>query len=192
MGQHRVKKIALALLAISCTSAWSQTWSREPTSVFGLKLGAPLKPGDLEPCDTKAQDSGPLAFCRTDSVGYSAPFLVGGFPVREFREGMLTVDDGVVSALMIQGNHSDYAQIRALLIERYGAPTKRVAAEVQNTAGAAFKSERLTWIGKRVSIVLIERSGRVDQTAVNFMHNASTASSAQEREQKTKADAAKM
>ena len=55
-----------------------------------------------------------------------------------------------------------------MLIERYGRPTRTSVSTLQNMAGATFRSQTLEWVGSRVSLMLVERAGKVDQTAAIF------------------------
>jgi hypothetical protein len=62
---------------------------------------------------------------------------------------------------------SNYGALKALLIARYGPPSTTSTKAVQNLMGQTFRSERLSWLGQRVSIVLNERHGKIDQTEVS-------------------------
>jgi hypothetical protein len=80
-------------------------WAKEPAAVFGATFGAQFEPRDLHTCDDR--EPAKISFCSTEVNSFSSPFLVAGFPVSVFRDGMLTVQDGIISSLLISARHDD-------------------------------------------------------------------------------------
>jgi hypothetical protein len=73
---------------------------------------------------------------------------------------------GKVSSIWLLADTAMYPAATALLIKRYGAPSRISEGEVQSTAGAKFANETAQWSGKKVSIRAIQRFDKVDQAAV--------------------------
>lgn len=53
----------------------------------------------------------------------------------------------------------DYKKLRDAFVERYGPPTGRKVQQYQNAFGARFASEEVEWVGKKVRLLLEERTG---------------------------------
>lgn len=187
---------AAALIALCSSTSFAQkapTWTKEPTAVFGITLGAPLGNEAISECGgVKAETVSPsIAVCAMNRPGYG-DISIAGFPVAEFDGGLLRREDGIVTGLYIHGKHSSYHQIKTLLLERYGKPTAVTTETVQNGMGASFKSELAMWNGKNVTLILKERSGEIDRTGVHFSHNLTAVKKMLEREKALKESASKM
>jgi hypothetical protein len=162
-------------------------WMSEPSSVFGIRLGETLIGDAVPPCGG-IKDITVCAMYRPSSSGIS----IAGFPISEFQSGNVFLRDDIATSISIEARHADYGSVKRLLIERYGAPKISTSQIIQNGLGASFSSERHVWLGKKITLVLDERGGKVDQTRVFFSHIKSAARHQEEVETKGKANAAKM
>jgi hypothetical protein len=92
----------------------------------------------------------------------------------------------VVSSIVFYGSNDNYQHIKDVLLERYGRPTSAKTNSVQNMAGASFKSEELSWRGARVSLVLEQRAGRVDDFMLTFTHLPSAKKAQRQSDSRTR------
>lgn len=171
------------------------TWPKEPSSIFGMRIGEPLNLEDIRSCGAGPGSSEPeskISFCKMDAAAVTGPVSLGGFGVNEFRSGVLDVEDGVATALSIFGWQSNYRDIRDILIERYGQPTARLAGKVQTKSGVRYPSEKLVWTGKRLLLTLNERAGDIDTTVIRFSDIRSLAHAEEQRKQENRGSASKM
>lgn len=196
--QSPVKTCVSALLIVTSFAANAQkpaTWIKEPSAVFGIVLGEVLDNAAIGECGGAKPilegPAGPLTVCSMARPSFGN-LEIAGFPVPVFERGFVARDDGVVTSILLQGGHDDYPSIKALLQERYGRPSAVRVETLQNAMGAAFKSESSVWVGKNVTMVLNERSGSANKSAVRFSHNASEAKKTMEQEKKLKESASKM
>jgi hypothetical protein len=185
------KILFVALIAAAMTSATHSSerpWTKEPASVFGIRFGQPIENRDVADCDGPYRpDTESYPFCRHGA--FRKATLLGKFTIPAIKEGMLTFEDELPASLMVSADHDDYADLRSILIERYGEPTKRVLEQVKTKAGAAFRSETLTWIGKNISITLKEYSGTINQSAAFFTSTKGAVRMNQRRQEQLKQDA---
>ncbi|MDZ7862850.1 hypothetical protein [Acidovorax sp.] len=192
-----MKKIAIAAACLVVFSALGQKkpagWPNEPTAVFGVPIGEKLENDRIGQCGGVKADAekNPVAVCAMERPGYGG-IIIAGFPVPVFDGGYIDRDDGVVTSIILHGKHSNYRDIKALLMERYGKPTRTWTEKLQNKMGATFSSEALDWEGKSVTLKLRERSDTVDQTSVFFTSQSHLNKKATEREKSLKESATKM
>jgi hypothetical protein len=183
--------ILLALGAVLPVSA--QNWAHEPSSVFGLKLGEPVASSGIPACPRLRPGQGfPSELCIDASTPYADRVqMLNALPIKESYSGSIHLVDGMVSALHVETNHDSYARLRAVLIERYGQPTKRESASVTSMGGVVLPSETLEWIGRSNSLHLFERFDRIDRSMAAFTNNVLTEKSAEKANQAVKDAASK-
>lgn len=156
-----------------------RSWSREPASIFGLRLGRPLFARDIRNCGEKAgkgQERYP--FCklvppaqgRFELDGFDASFLPGAIIVG----GTLITGKGRAESLTLHVQDFRFAEIKATLVERYGAPTRAQKLVVKRKANwtrqdVYYTSEALSWKGKQMDIEVVERAADPGTTSVTFM-----------------------
>lgn len=190
------KYIATALVSLCaapCFAQKAQVWKLEPDAVFGVAIGQVLENDRISECGgvkVEAQKH-PIAVCAMSRPGYGG-ISIAGFPVPGFDGGFIQREDGVVTSVLLNGKHSAYPEIKALLIERYGKPTTAKVERLQNKMGATFSSEVLSWNGKSVMLTLQERSGTIDESTAFFSSVEHLKKKAQDRDKDIKGSASKM
>jgi len=80
--------------------------------------------------------------------------------------------NGVVSTITISLKQSNFVTLLMAFKDRYGTPTSIESETVKTKAGAVFNALNVTWKGKKVTINMYERSGKVDQSMVLISDNA--------------------
>lgn len=173
--------VALACVSSIAIAAETTPWTQEPTAVLGIKLGVPLAASPLPSCPeympSERERPPPKELCIR---GGDSPFgdrvrPIEGLPWKDMAiTASVSLFDGKVESVYFELRHDDYGKFKEILTTRYGPPMKRDVSQVTSYAGAAVDSETLHWIGETASIVLIERSGRIDRSAANIIHNALT------------------
>ena len=191
-----MKKLLFAVLVCASLSAYAQKatpWQKEPTAVFGIALGEVLDNAAIGECGgAKPQSTEESIAACTMHRPRDGDLVIAGLPVSVFDGGFVRREDGVVTSISLRGKQGDYQSIKTLLLERYGRPTVVRTEALQNAMGATFKSEVLTWYGKKVSLILEERSDSIDTTRAFFSHNATATKRLLEREKSLKESASKM
>jgi len=169
---------AAALMAIgTTTTASAQAWPKEPTAVFGIPIGQEIGAGTFPTCPKRSYATGyesPTSPCL-EPGNRSMMFLQGINIPGVASSATIYLDDGMVRSVDLETRHESYGQLKAMLVERYGSPTKVDREEVKNNAGAAFPNEISRWVGATNSITLTERHGRVDRSRAVFENNAASA-----------------
>lgn len=187
--------LAAALAVWMTANAQSVPWAAEPADVFGIPLGQRLANDDVRDCggvqaDASAQK---VQACAIEKPRFSeGDIAISGLPIDAFRSGTIGRDDGLVTGVALASDHARYSEVRTILMERYGKPTRASKSAVQSKAGANFNSETLVWSGSHVTLTLMERSGDVGRTSTVFVHNASAKKFGAAAKAKTAADAKKL
>lgn len=158
----------LALLLLSLPAA-AQDWRGEPDAVMGIKLGAPLSASSMARCsaaEAKVEDP-----CLEKQGGLDeapARFIVRRQPFGYADFHVIVDGTGVVSQLMVILPQKQFDDFSAVLVERYGRPTKAETQQWQNRLGATFPSKKLEWNGRRVRILAMERGSSIDRSVVSI------------------------
>lgn len=158
--------LALLLLTLPATA---QDWKGEPDAVIGIKLGAPLSASSMARCsaaDAKVEDP-----CLEKQGGLDeapARFIVRRQPFGYADFHVIVDGTGVVSQLMVILPQKQFDDFSAVLVERYGRPTKAETQQWQNRLGATFPSKKLEWNGRRVRILAMERGSSIDRSVVSI------------------------
>jgi hypothetical protein len=161
----------VAAFSASAQSSKAAGWQREPDAVFGIRLGQALDDDLIPYCiDDEPPKPTQLPLCSEDPRDGRGITEISKLPIPEFGTGFISRHQGVVSSIVFSGSNDNYHHIKDVLVERYGRPNSTKLNTVQNKAGAAFKSEELAWRGARVSLVLEQRAGKVDDFMLTFTH----------------------
>ncbi|WKL14262.1 hypothetical protein QYQ99_17800 [Comamonas testosteroni] len=172
-----------------------KVWAQEPTSVLGIKLGVPLVDLALAECESYSSIPPQDAPCTVkDKYNLQKgrfENLIGMPNIGVDYSTTLNLHNGLVRSLTLKLDHRDYLKLRSILEERYGAPTQVERGTVTSGAGAVLNSDTLTWTGKRITLLLLERAVTVDSTYVTFTDESVMAAEIESQTQKSKDAASK-
>jgi hypothetical protein len=159
--------ITIAALAFAAGAAYAQShWAKEPERVFGLQLGSKLADSQIPNCRDADDPAREIKFCQWGGTGDAT--FVRGFPIPEFEDGIVMLVDDSAAGFVLSAKHADYLQVKSILLERYGPPTRRTIAKVRTKAGVPYDSETLNWTGKRVTLELEEYSRDINTSSATF------------------------
>lgn len=188
--------------AILCNPAFAQkskkaqkAWSQEPTTVLGIKLGVPLVDLALAECDsyssTPPQDAPCTVKDKYNIQKGRYENLIGMPKIGVDYSTTLNLHNGLVKSLTLKLDHKDYIKLRSILEERYGAPTQVERGTVTTGAGAVLNSDILTWVGKKITLLVLERAVTIDSTYATFTDGAVAAAEIESQSQISKDAASK-
>jgi len=192
MKFHR-RLCAAAALLLFAHAAIAQDWRGEPEAVMGIKLGAPLSASSMSRCsaaDAKIEDP-----CLDKQGGLEeapARFIVKRQPFGYADFHVIVDGTGIVSQLMVILPQKQFDDFAAVLVERYGRPTRSETQQWQNRLGATFPSKKLEWNGKRVRILAMERGSSIDRSVVSIQDIAAVDRDMQLERDKLKNSASKL
>lgn len=189
-----IHTLAIATLLTIAHTASAQNWAEEPASVFGLKLGEPIASSNIPACPPRDSRTGlPKTLCLERGPGPYAETMatLNALPINEAYSGTTHLTDGFVASLHIEVNHDNYAKFRAILVERYGKPTKAAVSTVTSNRGAVLPAETLEWNGHNNRLQLFERFDRIDRSLAVFSNNALVQKETEKRANKIKDSASK-
>jgi hypothetical protein len=187
--------LAILLAAGTCFTASAQTWKKEPASVFGLKLGAPIQASGIPFCETGPRSSSNQAdLCIEPGPGLYADRIatLKALPIEVAESASIMLEGGLISSLHIDISHDNYGKFRGILIERYGNPTKVSSSTVTSNGGVTLPAETMEWVGRNNTLYLFERYGHIDKSTAIFRNNELTRKTAQRIIEKQKESASKM
>lgn len=180
--------VMAAVLAVA--PAFAQTWQAEPSTVFGIPLGGST--AQVRTCPDEDWKNVEPA-CQVTNKHLTSLIHLYGVPKLGLPyTAQLVPRDGRVMAIRLRHKQEHFAQMRALLEERYGAPTKVQTETAVTQQGGRFGNTTLEWTGKKVSIVAIERIGTINDSLVSFSDNELLRSQTEESESRTKGAASKL
>jgi len=184
--------VALALI-VSMKNVSAQTWTKEPRAVLGVALGRPLNESSVPRCE--AGTTLPTDICLSKDSGLAeapARFTIERHPF-PYADLTVVVDEaGIVSAVVAIMSSEKFGEFAATLVERYGAPTSKTNEAWQAKSGAVFQSQALSWRGKVVTILAMERGHRVDRAVVAFNDNEAARRAEAAAKAKTQGAASKL
>lgn len=189
-----IRSLALGFgLTFAVSAACAQSWKREPETILGATFGVKPDWAQIEQCGSGQHLATKYGFCSMAISGWGSLVPLGGFPVNEFRSGMMELDaDENLVQLTIYAKHADYQVVRSILIERYGQPTKRDVVTLKNKLGATFSSERLSWSGSRIIAMLSEWESNLNDSSVTFAYTPWLSKLVREDTERVKAGASKL
>lgn len=169
-----MKKLFFATCVALSIGAYAQTWTREPDTILGIKLGVPVASLALPTCPPRKglfPDPLPTELCilpyeYSSENKYS--YLFGTPDLGLSYTATLFLFENEVLGLLLRLDQSKFEMMKAILIERYGKPTKIETLEVTTGAGAKFSSQEVIWEGKKINITAIEREVDFDKSSVKF------------------------
>lgn len=137
---------------------------------MGITLGATLAETSILDCGPRFINPPPekMPFCVRQQTADGSTTDIRSLPVQPFNRGLILREAETVTTVALFAPHTDYSDARAVLIERYGPPTRREAAIWKNLAGASIDIERLTWTGVRVELMLNERGSKSAEAEAVF------------------------
>ncbi len=124
--------------------------------------------------------------CRSEAMA-SQLFRIGQTSAGEF---IFTDKDGTIEEVSASFSTSSFEAVLAALIEKYGKPTSQESERVQNKIGTTFNSMSATWKLSDGTLVVRERSGKVDTMSLQIFTNK-IVNSRKEESLKSIKDAAK-
>lgn len=186
----------LALPAGICAAPGPiQVWEQEPTSIFGIELGA-FRPGEhrIPNCPQRvAGDPLPRSMCIRDRRRDAETLSIEAVPLKEiaYSATMHLVDESV-QLIDITFDARRYARMKAILSERYAPPHQCSISEARSMGGAVVPAEMCIWMGKKVLITLAQRRDQIDESNVTFEDLALSAKKAKLIEAEIKESASKL
>ncbi|MFH1019888.1 MAG: hypothetical protein V1782_04630, partial [Pseudomonadota bacterium] len=148
------------------------TWADEPTSILGIKFGAPIA-DSAEECPMIGSHYG---FPKTGGDPCWAPEknLKDYYKIQIGKSiGVMITDisafqlDGQVEYVSFKFRSYDSQNLSDLLKAKYGAPKSEKAGQIQNKMGATFDQLTMYWEGENVSILFQSRAGKIDEGRVD-------------------------
>jgi hypothetical protein len=164
-------------------------WEKEPDAFLGVKLNEPF---NVAPCPTKIFGQ----YAKTEVLDYEAmkslegvclnttdplykylkpesgPFKLAHLPALGVGyAASVHMKNGVVSKITIELKQSNFGVLLTAFKDRYGSPTSIESNTVKTTAGAEFNAADVTWKGKKLSISMYERMGKVDESYIVISDN---------------------
>ncbi len=144
VGQHVGKILTIVLVAMP---AIAEAWN-EPDGFRGLPWGTRESRIRLESgwagCDDLRDRSMADRVCVVRSE--LGPAEIRAFLFLRQAEGLQSV--------FFTFDPTHYDAVRAIFLERYGEPTRRLPGRVRNLYGVERDTEELQWIGQRASVSL--------------------------------------
>lgn len=165
-------------------------WEKEPDSFVGVKFNEPF---NVTPCPTKILIQHP----KTEMLDRVAMKSLQGvcldttdrrYKHRQPEHDIFKLENlpslgiwyklnvhtknGVVSEITMDLEQSDFGVLLTAFKDRYGTPSSIESTQVKTNAGAEFKAARVIWKGKKLSIQMYERMGKIDESYVVISDNA--------------------
>jgi len=146
----------LAFAAAAGPIAAADPWTQEPAAMFGISIGQPFPAaGEIADCPLFApfrRENLPDEMCVDTRKGFSADAIalryvpLGGV----LGDASVELHDGLVRSIRVTFDRRQFAETKALLLDRYGPSHSRVADE---------SGETLAWTGSRITLTLRENAG---------------------------------
>lgn len=168
-------------------------WESEPDTVLGISIGAPLAESGLPECaGASINVSGPLCVEKQpEPIGLQLPRQVSGDGIK-YASTSVRVVDGTLVSLSLDFKQFKFNDFVDMFVGKYGPPTADYSETVENRSGASFASRHLSWNGKHMTIQLIERFGKVDDSHAIFSDNAAVLKAKAARQDKARAEGSKL
>lgn len=137
-----------------------RAWSLEPTSYRGVQFGA-----------TGKEVRTALPGLECNQIYTVAPFCADEFVIPDtatLHERFSFDSSGRLGQVDATFKTRDYEDLRRVYIEKFGPPTMTRAATIRNLMGASFPQEILTWVGSRITLILMNGNEAVDTGYLSF------------------------
>jgi len=176
-----IPMVTLLALAGSPKSPLSANWPQQPTAYRGVSWGASEREASdkIHEADELILSSPPTKFSRiptfdckdgklSDVVVRNCEryFTISNSPVplsplrfalpvaRVAVEDTMIFHENKLVAVKWTFDSDGYDKVRAVMVEKYGAPMVATREKVHNAFGAEYENEKLTWAGDIVSVTL--------------------------------------
>jgi hypothetical protein len=140
----------------------------EPDSFMGIKFWREL--GESIPQCKRSRSEHEadrrICFYPEENGSHKLKYVDLGFGLLSFVDAY-TVDNKFAK-LNISFGTTYYPTVVAIFKERYDKPTKVLAVPWTNRLGGSVPNEVLLWEGQKISIVISQRSDRVDMTSLTY------------------------
>jgi hypothetical protein len=165
-------------------------WEKEPDAFVGIKFNEAL---NAVPCPTKTYGQ----YVKTEILDYEAMKSIEGVclditdPLYKYQQSAnskfklanlpslgigyklnVHTKNGVVNKITIELKQSNFGVLLTAFKDRYGVPSSVGTTQVKTNAGAEFNAADVIWKGKKLSIQMYERLGKVDESYVVISDNA--------------------
>jgi hypothetical protein len=135
-------------------------------------LGRPIEESQIPACPEKSWESTVVCLVTTpDKYGLNngkPSYSISGTGFGYITTAVLLDETGVVSQVVVEMDNFRFGGFLKVLIAKYGDPTEQSEETIQSQGGATYPNLQSTWIGSSMSILALERHGRVDRSAVFF------------------------
>jgi len=156
-----MRTAAALVLAMTMSTAIA---ADEPTSVWGLQFGEPLA-AQLPQCKSSSPIQPARCFHRSP-VAPTMPSLYENPNLGFSADGSALLVGDSVEGLYITLKRYEFQKAEALLVSRFGDPTKISAASYTTGGGARVTGRVLSWQWQSVRITLSEYGGRVTESVI--------------------------
>jgi len=157
-------------------------WANEPSTFRDVPFGATEAEAKAKipfiGCKNMDSSSGSDRMC----TGY---FSIGGATAMTNSFGFR---DDKVNVVYLSFKSKDYDTVRAVLIEKYGAPSQSEHAPMKTVMNVELMNEKLVWQGKTVRFELDRYSGNVNDSSAIFITNETFERQLKERAARLKSD----
>ena len=156
----------LFLCAATVDASVNVPWEKEPTSVIGMTLGAPL-PTTIPDCPGDWHAAPPLCvYARSNPKANGILLGLAGLPFPGLNvRGQVVVFEGNVAVIKLYVSHDDYGRLKDVLIGQYGQST------MTEGGGARPGTEKLIWGGRKSSLAYTESSDQAGLSVAAFFDN---------------------
>jgi hypothetical protein len=172
-------------------------WAKEPNSFLGIKFGEPIPTLQECPRDGYGPDFERIkqlpSICLAGTPAVKEYFNIYNLPPLGFSYSVsMKLEQGVPVWFSLTTQGENFDQLVTAFLERYGPPSEQVAGSVKTRAGAEFSSRSYLWKGKRIEILLDERSERIDISGVMITDAELSKARLQRQQDMNKAGASKL
>lgn len=186
-------------------------WEKEPSSFLGVKL---IEPISVPPCPTKRYGKTAYtevldvdATSKMPGVCFDPTFMSSNvFPLQTPYVYKLENLPGigvsytvlaytkldVITKFTVTFKARDFQSMLDVFKSRYGEPTEVIRGTAMNAMGAEFSNNMVIWRGKSVTIVMSERTDKIDQAIVSIYDNKTEAAEDEERKKLRAREAQKL
>jgi len=147
-------------------------WPNEPTSFFGIKLGAPLA-DSMSKCVKVGYSRYGTSRCWWQlSAGENLQaFVIENSPrIGEHWVGnvFVSVVDNLVEQMSITVSANNSSELATILLDKFGTPHKMETETKQNRMGAKFESTKMTWVGVTYKLTYETIDGKIDEGSIHI------------------------
>lgn len=170
-------------------AAPSPHWDAEPEAFMGLRLGDSFD-AQVKRCPSDMWNyKGPI--CTPG--GRSGFHSLEGYPQLGIVMRVMAESAGnVLESVTVAVTHRDLDEFKAILFKRYGPPTSRYTVPGTTVGGAQIAGSRWQWSGERLTMVLNEYAGNLNDSAMTISMNSSSSARQAELERNAERQSGKL